>query len=549
MHNSYFFCIFAADLILYEMKNRICLFAMLLIVLPLFSEEHIVISDSTWSTSSLSSLVGQTVIFDAPLVVCANANGNYTVGPWRRFQPENQGVAGSAEYSAAVRINNSTAFSLTGISGYHRCGEKIYNLKAKVNSTSSLSWVSGSWKGNTRADLEASLPDLGDYRILVCGFNLENYFVKNLGRSYLGPDSYSEHQDQRAKVSKALKKINADIFGLVELEQGNDAVEEIVGDLNKNLPNRRYKYFNDATTGSSQKVDFVYDSKVVEPINTPVETNVELPYRKKMVCFREIATGEKFIFSINHFKSMNTGGADRRENEARAVVKLYNSYRQNANIKENDVLFMGDFNCYAKTDPVFVFTNNGMIDLHRAFHADSSYSYMFSNLASYIDHAICNETLYRQITGMAAYHINSDEDDKYTYDKSSDNTMFRCSDHDPVLVGLKPDSTLSQSFEPYISTASMEADSLGFYYVYTSSSEDPLIYFDIYTINGLCVCPPTRIIYEGDVFESHTKYYTLSNGNSNLPDELKAFLPLPAGLYVLHFYNKGQIYSHKLIVR
>ena len=400
------------------MKIRISLFAMLFMALPMFSQVHITISDSTWSTSELSSLVGQTVIFDTPIVVSSNASGNYTVGPWRRYQPENQGYAGSAEYSTTVRINNTTTFSLTGISGYHRCGEKIYNLKAKVNSASSLSMIGGTWKGDTRSDLESRLPELGDYRILVCAFNLENYFVKNLGPKYLGPDSYAEHQQQRKKVSKALKRINADIYGLVELEQGNDAIAEIASDLNKNLPGRNYKYFNDGTTGSSQKIDFVYDANVVEPIGTPAETNVELSYRKKMVCFREKATGEKFIFSINHFKSMNTGGADRRENEARAVVKLYNSYRQNANIRENDVLFMGDFNCYAMTDPVFVFLNNGMIDLHRAYHADSSYSYLFGGLASYIDHAISNETLYRQITGMAAYHINSDEDDKYTYDKS-----------------------------------------------------------------------------------------------------------------------------------
>ena len=60
---------------------------------------------------------------------------------------------------------------------------------------------------------------------------------------------------------------------------------------------------------------------------------------------------------------------------------------------------------------------------------------------------------------------------------------------------------------------------------------------------------PTRIIYEGDIFESHTKYYSLNNNNPKLPDEVKAFLPLPSGLYILHFYYKGQIVSHKLIVR
>ena len=531
------------------MKARFTLMAMIVMCSSLFAQVHISIDDpGTWSVEALRPYLGQTVVFDMPIVVCANANGNYTVSPWRRFQPESRGIAGSEEFNETVRVNNSCMFSLANVSGYHRCGEKIINLTAKVDNSSpaKLTFQSGTWSGNKRADLEAGLPDLGDYRLLVCGFNLENYYMT---WGSMGADSYAEHQDQRAKVSAALKTINADIYGLVELQQGDEAIEEIVSDLNKNLPHRSYRHFHDAGSGTFQKVDFVYDSKTVEPIGLPTETNVETQNRKKMLCFRELATGERFIYSINHFKAMNTGGGDRRVNESKAVFKLYNSYRQNSNIHENDALFMGDLNCYAFTDPILAFVNNGLIDLHRAFHADSSYSYMFGGLASYIDHAICSETMYRQVTGMAAYHINSDEDDRYTYDKSSDRTMFRCSDHDPVLVGLKLDSTLSLSFEPYVANTALNTDSMAFYYVYTSATEDPLVYFDIYSINGMPICPPTKIIYEGDIFEKHSKYYTFSTKNPNLPDELKRFMPLPPGLYVLHFYYKGNIISHKLIVR
>jgi hypothetical protein len=50
---------------------------------------------------------------------------------------------------------------------------------------------------------------------------------------------------------------------------------------------------------------------------------------------------------------------------------------------------------------------------------------------------------------MVAYHINSDESDSYTYDKSNDQTMFRCSDHDPIIVGLRLDSTATSLPENY----------------------------------------------------------------------------------------------------
>ena len=511
------------------MKKRFSLFIILFLPLGLMAQTHITVSGpNTWSTSELSKYVGQTVIFDDPIVVCSNANSKYTVAPWRMYQPLSQGTAGSLEYNQAIHVNGYCSFTLTGVSGYHRCGEKIYNLRAKVNSTTSLSMVGGEWRGNTRADMEAGLPDLGDYRLLICAMNLENYFVDHLGRDYLGPDSYSEHQDQRAKVSKALKKINADIYGLVELEEGNSAIDEIVKDLNSNLPGRNYKYFSDASTGSQQKSDFVYDANKVEPIGTPCEINTELANRKKMLCFREKETGEKFIYSINHFKAMNTGDEYRRVNEATAVYNFYkSSYRQNPSIRDNDVLFMGDMNCYAKSEPILTFTKQGMIDLHRAFHADSSYSYMYGGLASYIDHAICNETMYPQITGMAAYHINSDEDDRYTYDgKWSDNTMFRCSDHDPVLVGLKLDSSLVYDPTPHLNSAQIlsgEANTLVIQNAYAASQKS---FYTIYSVSGILIQRE----------EITSPYFEVD-------------LPADPGVYVVYVYFDGVTYQRKMIVR
>jgi hypothetical protein len=92
-------------------------------------------------------------------------------------------------------------------------------------------------------------------------------------------------------------------------------------------------------------------------------------------------------------------------------------------------------------------------------------------------------------------------------------------------------------------------DSLTFYCIYTDETTDPVVYFDIYTINGTRVCSPTKMVYEGDIFEKHTKYYSHSTSNPNLPNEVKKFLPLQPGMYVLHFYHKGAISSHKLLIR
>ena len=187
---------------------------------------------------------------------------------------------------------------------------------------------------------------------------------------------------------------------------------------------------------------------------------------------------------------------------------------------------MGDMNCYAFTEPIKVFTESGMIDLHRAFHGDSSYSYMFGGMASYIDHAISNGTMYRQVTGMSGFHINSDEDDRYNYQRSSDETMFRCSDHDPVLVGLKLDSTLVYDPTPQVNTCEIlsgESKKMIIQNAYTDGQQS---FYAIYTINGWLVEQKkiTSPLYEVE-------------------------LPNPAGVYIVTVYYDGQIYQRKMIVR
>ena len=180
---------------------------------------------------------------------------------------------------------------------------------------------------------------------------------------------------------------------------------------------------------------------------------------------------------------------------------------------------MGDLNAYAKEDPITVLREGGMTDLHRAFHADSSYSYMYRGQAGYLDHALCNSTLYPQVTGMVAYHINSDESDSYTYDKSSDNTMFRCSDHDPVIVGLKLDSTLTNNGN--ITTNSYE---VLFY------NEIPYIknaqggYYAVYRIDGNIV------------------------KSAHITTHQETIEGLSQGLYILNIYGNGKCWQTKLLI-
>lgn len=510
------------------------------------AQVHITIANpETWTTDELSRYVGQTVVFDQPMYVCNNYYSSLTIAPRRIFSPTNQAIPRSMEYNSILSLNNSGTMSLAGVSGYHRMGEKIYNLTVRVNSQSSLTYKSGTFRSNTRADIEAGLPDVGDYRLLVCAANLEYYLVENLGTGY-GPDSDSQHQKQRTKVSKALAKIGADIYGLVEIEQGQSALREIAEDLTKNT-GHEYTYVNDggSASGSYTKSGYVYRIDKVQPDGKLYSNNERVQNRKKIQAFKELETGEVFFFSLNHFKAKSGSGngadADQgdgqgifnysRTLEAKSVINQYNSIRPQ--FHESDLLIMGDLNAYAKEDPITTFTTAGMFDLHRAFHGDTSYSYTFHGQAGYLDHAICNTTLRPQITGMAAYHINSDELDEYTYDKSSDQTMFRYSDHDPVLVGLALDSTLAAvSTDPIVNNFGI-VDNDGtkmlifsdYMTIYNAYHPNEKSYYAVYTAQGW-------LVEQGNI---NTTPYTLS-------------VPATSGVYIVYVYSHGQTYQRKIIV-
>ena len=75
------------------MKTRLGLFLVALSASLLsIAQTHITVDNpATWSGEVLRPYIGQTVVFDVPMLVSANANGNYIVSPWRRFQPETHG--------------------------------------------------------------------------------------------------------------------------------------------------------------------------------------------------------------------------------------------------------------------------------------------------------------------------------------------------------------------------------------------------------------------------------------------------------------------------
>ena len=530
--------------------RRNCLYLLVLsCMLSVFvrGQQHVNISDvEHWTVADLKQYVGQTVVFDVPFYICSTASGNMYVGPRRLFTPTNQVTPGSLEYRNLLTLNNNGTIRLDNYQSSYpetqiRTGVKVYNLKAKVYADY-LEMESGEWRGNLRKDLEKEIPNVdmvGEHTLLICGMNLEYYLNQQYDpSSTMGPDNYTEHQAQRAKISKALAKINADIYGLVEIQQGDSALKEVAHDLCANT-GRQFRIVTNGTeaSGTYTTSAFVYCADKVRPYGVLQEVRVGVKNRKYMQTFEELATGEKFIYSINHFKakSGSASGDDANKGdgqgafnasrvaEANGVMDKYDALK-NA-LHDEDLLVMGDLNAYGKEDPIMAFLKRGFYDLHRSFHADSSYSYTFGGTAGYLDHAIASASLMGQVTGMAAYNINSDENDKWTYDKSSDRTMFRCSDHDPVLVGLRLDSTAKVDTAVVVANWELYAGKENKFVIRRALDLDEPAYYRVYSLDGL-------LMEQGEIVE----------------EEQAVEKPDGKGIYLIIIYTKKETYPFKIIV-
>lgn len=530
------------------MKTRIWLSITALLVCQFtLAQTHIQVDDPlTWKAASLQPYIGQDVIFDVPMYVCSNDQG-YTISTRRLFSPTNQvfpKFTNTQAYNTLVSLNAAGEVKLTNISGYHRCGEKIYNLQAHVSSSNSLEFKSGEWRGNTQADLlnlnvhkELGVEDC-DSCLVVCAYNAEWYDITKTTK--------------QKKINAALTLIDADIIGLIEMEGQEATSKRVVELLNQTLPQRQYKYYFDpVSAGEAQTVVFVYDSKRVKQLGTIQHIDRRVENRKKMMCFELIKTGERFIYSLNHFKAKTGGGlggnadmhdgqggwnADRKE-EAQAVMDEYK--RWSRQIKEYDILLMGDLNALGKEDPITVIKDNSMIDLHRAFHADSSYSYSFRDnlyggqrLAGYLDHALCNNTMRPQVTGMMVLHCNSDE---IRNRSASDNTMFCGSDHDPVVVGLKLDSTVTYDPSPEVNAYDLMTGRSSELVIRNATNSNRAFYA-IYTVSGL-------LIRQQDMNGEYVDQKEILSAEEHVT------LPGTSGMYILYIYANGQVYQRKFIVR
>lgn len=322
--------------------------------------------------------------------------------------------------------------------------------------------------------------------IKVASFNVLNYFTTlDTGVNICGPNSdlgcrgansEAELERQTEKIIAALQEIDADIVGLIEIENNaTEAVQAIVNALNAENPGL-YSYINTGTIGTDAiKVALIYKPATVMPagdfaiLDTTVNENfIDTKNRPVLIqTFDEIATGERFTVAVNHLKSKgsscdsigdpNVGDGQGNCNQTRTIAAqaLINFLAEDPTESgDPDFLVIGDLNSYAMEDPISAFEAAGYINLISTLIGPDAYSYVFDGQWGYLDHALASNDLFSQVTGVAEWNINSDEANLLDYNdtivdpgeaayqaKPSANELFdpgpyRSSDHDPIVIGI-----------------------------------------------------------------------------------------------------------------
>ncbi|WP_299002193.1 ExeM/NucH family extracellular endonuclease [uncultured Shewanella sp.] len=346
------------------------------------------------------------------------------------------------------------------------------------------------------------LPEERD--VVLASFNVLNFFNGDgFGGGFptaRGANSLLEFERQQTKIVAAMLAIDADIFGLMEIENDGfgtqSAIAHLVGALNAQVGLERYDYISPALSylgddeiavGLIYRVDSLVplgEAQVLSSDNSPLDEmgaplfnddknrpmltqsfglldeREDIVHGKPWIRDGQIVAAEnplsEFVVAVNHFKSkgsscssigdpdLNDGQGNCNLTRTRAAVAA--SQWLSATYADKKILLMGDLNAYAQEDPLTALRLLGFHELFSYFDKEGAYTYVYSGGSGQLDHVLANEALLDNVIDVTQWHINTDEPRvlDYNLEYKSDTQQdvlyaedaYRSSDHDPVLVSL-----------------------------------------------------------------------------------------------------------------
>jgi predicted extracellular nuclease len=380
---------------------------------------------------------------------------------------------------------NGAVFDLDNL---FRGGDTVENVTGVINYRFGLYRIQPTQGADyTAVNPRPTSPDDVGGSLTVASFNVLNYFTTiDMGASICGPDgnlgcrgadSAEELERQRAKIVSAITDINADVVGLIEIENNAATVvdtplADLVSGINDVLGAGTYNYVDTGPIGTDAiKVAFIYKPSTVSlnrgyavldaSVDPDFNDNKNRPALAQT--FMQLSNGESVTVAVNHLKSKGSSCADigdpdlgdgagncnaTRTSAAQALVDWLDDDATGSG--EDDVLIIGDLNSYDKEDPIDAVIDGGYTDLVAESGGEFAYSYVFSGAWGYLDYALANDLLQSEVTGTTVWHTNADEPDILDYNLDFkqpaqqalyESNAFRASDHDAVIVGLELDHT------------------------------------------------------------------------------------------------------------
>ncbi|MCR2826902.1 ExeM/NucH family extracellular endonuclease, partial [Microbacterium sp. zg.Y909] len=373
-----------------------------------------------------------------------------------------------------------------------------------------VDYRNGSWKLNPTAPLtgdgsgadgvsftspRTAAPEEVGGDLSIASFNVLNYFT-TVGTDSASCVAYTDRfgdgvtvrqgcdqrgawdaedlQRQQDKIVAAIEQLDADVVGLMEIEnsavlgeEADEATATLVGALNAASEQEKWAYVassEDLPDLSQQDVitnAIIYQPAAVSPVGAAMALgdqsgsdqafgNAREPIAQ---VFEPADGGAPFLFVVNHFKSKgspgpwpgdaDTGDGQGSSNESR--VRQATALRDWVADVQGDVdavALVGDFNSYGQEDPLQVLYEAGFAGAESAFGVTTQ-SYSFSGLSGSLDHVLLNEAALGRATGADIWNINSGEALALEYSRFRSHgtefyapDVYRSSDHDPIKVGM-----------------------------------------------------------------------------------------------------------------
>jgi hypothetical protein len=423
---------------------------------------------------------------EAAALALANSLGRITLDDGR----------GSSNPDPAIHPNGGI-FDLNNL---FRGGDTVQNVTGALDFDFGLYKIQPTQGADYSNDnLRTDEPDDVGGNLKVASFNVLNYFttlddgVNDIcgplqNQECRGADNATEFTRQRDKIIAALAAMDADVVGLIEIENhpGDVPTADLVSGLNAVMGAGTYEYIATGAIGSDAiRQALIYKAAKVAPLgayailDATVDSRFLDDFNRPVLAqsFQDNATGGIFTVAVNHLKSKgspcdavgdpDTGdGAGNcnltRKAAAEALVDWLASDPTGSG--DADFLIIGDLNSYDKEDPIDVLLAGGYTDLVKEYGGEFAYSYVFDGQLGYLDHALAGPDMLGEVTGTTVWHINADEPDLIDYDTSFKGPnqdaiyapdAYRSSDHDPVIVGLDTCDEIAPTLEVSVSPDSL----------------------------------------------------------------------------------------------